>query len=36
MQRLAGLGFGLHGVWPVIIDPRTARTAQFDALFFRD
>ena len=36
MQRLAALGFGLHAVWPVIIDGRTARTAQFDAVFMRD
>ncbi len=36
MQRLAAAGFNLHGVWPIIINGRTGRMAQFDALFFRD
>jgi FkbM family methyltransferase len=36
MQTLSSLGFELHAVWPVVIDQTSGRTAQFDALFFRE
>jgi hypothetical protein len=36
VERLRALGFSIWAIWPGFYEPRSGRTLQVDATFFRD